>query len=104
MTEKYIARSTHAASRKLGDEVIIMSALDSTLFSLSEVAALIWQAADGNTPLSEIVRRVAEEFEVSPDAAYQDAESFVDELAANGILRISDRPIPPAARGASEAA
>ena len=104
MSEKYIARSTQVASRKLGDEMVIMSALDSTLFSLSDVAAVIWEAADGSTPLSEIARRVSAEFEVAPDAAYRDAETFVDELATHGIVRISERPIPPAARGTSEAA
>jgi len=104
MSDKYIARSTQVASRKLGDEMVIMSAVDSTLFSLSEVATLIWQAADGKTPLSEIARRVSTEFEVAPDAAYRDAESFVDELASHGILRVSDQPILPSARGAWEAA
>ena len=55
MNSKYIARSSAIAARKLGDEMIIMSALNSTLFTLNPVATVIWQAADGRTPLSEIV-------------------------------------------------
>jgi Coenzyme PQQ synthesis protein D (PqqD) len=71
-----------------------MSATDSTLFSLSEVATVIWQAADGRTPLSEIVRgRICAEFDVTPDAAYRDAEAFIDDLARHGILRVSSAPI-----------
>jgi len=100
MSEKYIARSSAVAARELGGEMIIMSAADSTLFSLSEVATLIWQAADGRTPLSEIVeRRVCEEFDVPLDTAYRDAEAFVEELSSHGILRVSDQPLadPPAA-------
>lgn len=103
MSEKYVARSTAVASRVLGGEMVIMSALDSTLFSLSEVATVIWQAADGRTPLSEIARRVCAEFDVTPDAAYRDAEAFVDELARHGILRVSEHPMPGAAAGGSEA-
>ncbi len=94
MSEKYIARSSAIAARMLGDEMMIMSAADSTFFSLTPVATLIWQLADGQTPLSEIVeQRVCAEFDVEPDLAYRDAESFVGELAAHGILLVSDHPI-----------
>jgi hypothetical protein len=94
MKDIYIARSSAVASRVLGGEIVIMSATDSTLFSLSEVATVIWQAADGRTPLSEIVHgRICAEFDVAPDAAYRDAEAFVDDLARHGILRVSSEPI-----------
>jgi len=94
MSEVYIARSNRVAARVMGGEMVIMSAADSTLFNLSEVATLIWQAADGRTPLSEIVeRRVCAEFDVTPEEARRDAEQFVAELARHGILRVSDQPI-----------
>jgi len=94
MNEKYIARSRAVASRVLDGEIVIMSALDSTLFSLSEVATIIWQAADGRTPLSAIVQRgICAEFDVTPEAAYRDAEAFVEDLARHGILRVSNQPI-----------
>jgi hypothetical protein len=98
MTEKYIARSTAIAARMLGGEMMVMSAVDSTFFTLNEVATAIWQAADGRTPLSEIVARiVCQGFEVEPEVARRDAEQFVDELAQHGILLVSDRPFenPP---------
>jgi hypothetical protein len=97
MTPKYVARNTAVAARKLGEEMVIMSAADSTLFSLNEVGTAIWLAADGNTPLSEIVQeRICVEFDVPPDQAYIDALQFVEELARHGILNLCDRPIIPA--------
>jgi len=94
MAETYIARSTAIAARVLGGEMMIMSAADSTFFTLNEVATVIWQAADGRTPLSEIVeRRICEEFEITPDVAQHDAEEFVNELSQHGILLVSDQPI-----------
>jgi hypothetical protein len=94
-SEKFIARSPAIAARLLGGEMMIMSAVDSTFFSLNEVATLIFQAADGQTPLSEIVeKRVCSEFEVEPEEARRDAEEFVSELSQHGILLVSDRPIP----------
>jgi len=78
----------------LGGEMMIMSGRDSTLFSLNEVASAIWQAADGKTPLQEIVERaVCAEFDVTPDQALEDARELVRELAAQGILKVSEEPI-----------
>jgi hypothetical protein len=93
MTEKYITRSTAIAARMLGGEMMIMSATDSTFFTLSEVATAIWQAADGRTPLSDIVTQViCNQFEVEADIAHADAEQFISELSQYGILLVSDQP------------
>ncbi len=95
---KYIARSEAIAARALAGEMIVMSAKDSTLFSLNEVATVIWQAADGRTPLPEIVeQKVCTEFEVEPAQALRDAEEFVARLAEHGLLRVSEQPIAGAA-------
>ena len=74
--------------------MMIMSAVDSTFFTLNEVATVIWQAADGRTPLSDIVAsKICPEFEIDPDQAGRDAEQFISELSQHGILMVSDQPI-----------
>jgi hypothetical protein len=94
MSSVYIARATAVAARSLDGEMMIMSAKDSTLFTLNPVGTVIWQAADGQTPLAEIVaHRVCTEFDVEPAEALQDAESFVGDLAGRGILIVSEEPI-----------
>ena len=104
MNEKYISRSKSVAARALGGEMMIMSAVDSRLFSLSDVATVIWEGADGRTPLSEIVeQRVCTEFDVPVDVAYRDAEILVEELATRGILSISSQPVADAEQPAPEA-
>lgn len=91
----YIAPSNQIAARNLGGEMMIMSARDSTLFDLNGVGTVIWQAADGVTPLEQIVeRKICAEFEVEPREALKDAEDFVRELEGHGLLRVSDQPIP----------
>jgi len=73
---------------------MIMSAVDSTFFTLNEVATVIWQAADGRTPLSDIVAsKICSEFEVDPAQAERDVEQFVSELSEHGILLVSEQPI-----------
>ena len=96
MSETYIARSSAIAARMLAGEMMVMNSADSTFFTLNEVATAIWQAADGHTPLREIVReRICEEFEIDPEQARTDAEQFVAELSSHGILLVSDHPLPP---------
>src|SRR4030088_2156121 len=64
----YIARSSAIAARALAGEMMVMNSADSTFFTLNEVATVIFQAADGHTPLRDIVRnRICEEFDIAPE-------------------------------------
>ena len=93
MSETYIARSSAIAARMLAGEMMVMNSADSTFFTLNEVATAIWQAADGRTPLSQIVRDdICEKFDVDVEQAQADAERFVAELSSHGILLVSDHP------------
>ncbi len=93
MSEKYVSKSDAIAARMLGGEMMIMSAADSTFFTLDAVATLIWQAADGQTPLSQIAGKICQEYDVDQQQAERDAEEFVNELSKHGILLISDSPV-----------
>src|SRR5271170_3019095 len=91
----YLARSPRIAARRLGEEMLVMSGQGSTLFTLNPTATILWQAADGATPLDEIVeRRICSEFEVQPEEAMRDAEALAEDLARHGILLVSEQPIP----------
>lgn len=91
----YLARNPRVAARSLDGEMMIMSGRDSTLFTLNKTATLLWQSADGKTPLDEIVvRRICVEFDVQPSEALKDAETLVRELATHDILQVSEEPIP----------
>jgi hypothetical protein len=71
-----------------------LSAVDSTLFTLDDVATAIWKAVDGVTPLHDVIeQRLRAQYDVALDVAVADVECFVEELARRGILLISDEPI-----------
>jgi hypothetical protein len=99
---RYVARSKSIAARALGDETMVMSSIDSTLFTLNEVASVIWAAADGVTPLEEIVRnRICAQYDIAPEVAMKDAQTLVEGLADHGLLLLSDQPLvqPGSSRG-----
>jgi hypothetical protein len=101
--KRYVARSTTVAARMIGGEMMIMSGVDSSLFSLNPTASILWQAADGVTPLADIVeQQVCAQFDVNPAEALRDAEELVEALARHGILRVSDTPITDVAPPAKE--
>ena len=95
-SEMYLTQSNDIAARTLGDDTVIMSTLDSTIFMLNSVGSAIWNGADGKTPLSRIVNeRICPEFEVSDEQAFADAKEFIDKMAKHGILLIHDAPVSP---------
>ncbi len=90
----YVARSPRIAGRMLGEEMLVMAGQGSTLFTLNPTATILWQAADGVTPLDQIVEsRICSEFEVQPEEAIRDAEALAADLAKHGILLLSPEPI-----------
>ena len=92
--KRYVARSTRVAARMVGDEMMIMSGRDSTLFALNATAAVLWETADGVTPLEDIVERhICAKFDVDPETALHDAEEMLAQLAEHGIVVVSDAPL-----------
>lgn len=92
--KRYVARSTAIATRVLGDETMVLSAANSTLFTLDPIATVIWESVDGVTPIEQIVEnKICTQYEISPELALKDAEDFVEALSQHGILLVSDQPI-----------
>jgi hypothetical protein len=94
MSRLYLSRNPKVAARSLDGEMMIMSAKDSTLFTLNKTATTLWLAADGTTPLDEIVRqKICPEFDVEPSEAMADAEDLAHQLARHEILQLSESPV-----------
>ena len=89
----FVVRGARLAARKVGGEMVILSAEDSSLFVLNEVGTTIWEAADGRRSIEAIVDAVCFEYDVDPDTAQRDVEEFVQTLAAAGVLSTSDQAV-----------
>jgi coenzyme PQQ synthesis protein D (PqqD) len=92
MTEGYISQNPHAAWRVYDGEAVILCADDSSLNTLNAVGTLIWEAADGRTPLSEIVAKICDQFDVDPAQAERDSAAFIDDLCRRRLLSLSAMP------------
>lgn len=92
MPERYVARNSQTAWRVYDGEAVILLAEDSTLNTLNAVATVIWETADGQTPLSVIVAKICEEFDVERAHAERDAMAFIEKLCQRGLLTVSESP------------
>ena len=57
---------------------------------LNPVGSLIFSLLDGQHSQEQIAEAVAQEFEVTPDAAQRDLEEFLRDLQAAGMLEIGE--------------
>jgi hypothetical protein len=87
----FVVRGDRLAARKVGGEMVILSADDSSLFVLNELGTAIWEAADGRTSLDAIADSVCLEYDVDRETALRDVEAFVSDLAAAGVVTTSER-------------
>jgi len=78
------------AARKVGGEMVILSAEDSSLFLLNEVGTAIWEAADGRRSIQAIADALCAEYDVDRATALADVTEFIEALAAAGIVSLSD--------------
>ena len=89
MPEAYLTQSPRTAWRVYDGEAVLLCPDDSTLNTLNAVGTLIWEAADGKTPVSTIVARICEDFDVDPERAEQDTMAFIEKLRERGLLTVS---------------
>ena len=78
----------HVIVRQLGDESVMLDMASGYYFGLDPVGARIWQLLLETSSLAEIVERLAQEYDVTPEQAKSDLVRFVEELKAHGLLNV----------------
>ena len=92
MLEAYPTQSPRTAWRVYDGEAVILCPDDSTLNTLNAVGTLIWESANGMTPMTSIVARICDEFDVEAAAARRDATAFIEKLCRRGLMTVSETP------------
>jgi Coenzyme PQQ synthesis protein D (PqqD) len=82
-------RNPKLAWREIEGEIVIISPENSQLHELNETAALIWKQADGKSDAEQIAARLAEEFDVAPEAARADVTELLAQLEEKELLLVA---------------
>ena len=85
------AKKGEFVSRRIAAETLLVPVrgrigdLDS-IYSLSEVASLIWNGIDGEATVAQLVQGVCAEFDVAPETAQSDTLQFLAQLQHAGLI------------------
>jgi len=84
---------------ELDGEVVLMHPDEGKYLTLRESAAVIWKMLDTPMTVAEMLARLCEIYEVSPDQCQTDLIPYLDELADLGVIDVatgaSPSVIPP---------
>ena len=79
-----------SAWRVLGGQAVLLSVTERKLHLLNGVGTRIWELIQQRRKVGEIVRKVAEEYEVPRERAETDVHDFIRKLVKQRVCSLSD--------------
>jgi hypothetical protein len=76
----------HVISREVGEEFVLLDLRTGTYFGLDPVGARIWSHLQQGHPLDQVIVRLVDEFEVTPEQALADAVELLKDLSGKGLI------------------
>ena len=89
---KCFSRDTNCVTREIAGETLIVPIknrvgdLDS-IYTLNEVATIIWQLVNGQTSVDKIIDAVHDAYDVDREEATKDTVEFLDSLEKEGLIK-----------------
>ena len=81
-----LSHSKSVVTTRTGNDYIIVSMANNiadmtSLYTLNETGAFIWDQIDGVRTVGEIINSLTKEFDVDNETATEDVFSFIDEMS-----------------------
>lgn len=91
MLKKRYKKSESIISRKIEEEFILVPIRQdagdlSSIYTLNDVAARIWELIDGKVTAEAIRDKIADEYEVTAEEAGADIVHYLKQLEAGGFI------------------
>ncbi len=83
------AHATKVIAQKAKDLLVLLDLDTGEYYNLDEVGTRIWELCDGARTVSEIARRISEEFEAAAEAVEPDVVKFLEELAQDKLVNLA---------------
>jgi len=80
-------------SAKVGDELVMMSAVHGNYIGLSEVGARVWELLETPQEFEMLCVRLEQEFDVAPETCRAEVTDFLNALVKHGAVAFD----PPSA-------
>ena len=79
-------RSATVVSRLVDEEAVLVHPLQGKVRVLNPVGARVWELADGQRTLGDIIRAVAMEYQVEVARVGVEVPAFCEDLVQRGVL------------------
>ena len=80
------------AAKIMDDEAIMINLSTGVYYSMSKVGAVIWELIEKRYSLDEIIKTIAQRYEVSLAQAQADTEGLAAQLIEEALVFVSDDP------------
>jgi SynChlorMet cassette protein ScmD len=85
-TDKPIANPIVVLREEFDDWAVLFNPETAYALGTNPVGIAVWKLLDGRRSIEEIVAKIKNSFEDSPDATSKEIAAFVDTLAENGFV------------------
>jgi len=83
-------RNDQTASRVMAGEAIVLTPMDSRIYTFNETGTRIWELLADSPRVGELIQKIHEEFNVTSQQAKQNVIAFVRNLLDRGLVTLSD--------------
>ena len=83
-------RDEGIAWKEVDGEILLLDVATSTYLSVNQSAALLWQQLHAGTTREELVRALAETYELDDQTAADDVDAFLADCRDRGLLVDAD--------------
>jgi hypothetical protein len=93
--DKVFARSERMVGRRIVDEYLLVPIVGrgadvEAIYTLSTIAAFIWERLDGRTPGTAIAREISACYDVEDQTAAKDYQTFISQLQSIQAIMPTD--------------
>ena len=86
------SRSSSVVTRKTGNEYVLVPVTNNiadmtSVYTLNETGAFIWELIDGKKNVEELIKAVIDKYDVDRETATRDVFSFLDNLRDYLIIK-----------------
>ena len=86
-----VSVSPHQVYTTLGSEAVVLELQASNYFGMNDVGTTVWTFLQQPREVSDVIKHIVDNYEVSPEQAEVEILSFLQNLLDNGLVVVDQR-------------
>lgn len=86
MSNPKIQSLPNLSIRKIDSEIFILNRSTAEIHTFNETGTFIWELIEKKHTIEDISRRISEEYEITPEAAFREIDEFIADLKNKQLI------------------